>query len=76
MGGFSSADRARALGIESSYPIALTELTQIEACHVGPRPHCPGARQLARELVTLPTHSRVSDRDYDAMVYELERYGA
>jgi hypothetical protein len=56
---FKSESRARALGIAPSYPLSLADLPQLAARRDGPERAWPGARILVRELVTLPTHSRL-----------------
>lgn len=48
----------RRLGVYRSYPRVLPDL-EVLGPLVADAPACPGARRLARELVTLPTHSRM-----------------
>lgn len=59
------ADPARALrlGIAPSYPRPLCDLHELAPLLVDGGRRCPGAASLARELVTLPTHSRVTPAD-------------
>jgi perosamine synthetase len=64
---------ARRLGVAASYPTPLGELPQLRALLAGPEARWPGAESLARELVTLPTHSRVTDREREAIVALLLR---
>jgi dTDP-4-amino-4,6-dideoxygalactose transaminase len=55
---FASPERALRLGVGRSYPTTLAELAPLQGSLVGVSA-LPGAQQLARELVTLPTHSRL-----------------
>ena len=64
---------ARRLGIAASYPAPLNTLRAIQARRVGPATSCRGAEALARELVTLPTHSLVSASDVGAIMHLLRR---
>jgi perosamine synthetase len=59
------ADPARAmrLGIARGYPHPLSELPALAPLLVDGDRCYPGAASLARELVTLPTHSRVTAAD-------------
>ena len=52
------------LGIIAGYPLPLARLPQLRAAGAG---DWPGATRLVKELVTLPTHRWVSDRDRVAM---------
>lgn len=58
------------LGIVAGYPLPLARLPQLRAAGIG---DWPGATRLAKELVTLPTHHWVSDRDRAAMGRLLSR---
>ena len=64
---------ARRLGVVRGYPASLVDLpacrTRCVNTHIG----FPGARMLVKRLVTLPTHSRVSERDYRALELWLDR---
>jgi dTDP-4-amino-4,6-dideoxygalactose transaminase len=60
MQGIARSDRARRLGVAGSYPTTLAEVPQLGALLAGPETRWPGAETLVRELVTLPTHSRVT----------------
>jgi perosamine synthetase len=52
------------LGIERGYPATLADLEPVRRrLAPGPTPRLPGARALARELLTFPTHGRVTDPD-------------
>lgn len=50
------------LGVTRSYPTTLAGIAPARERLIDTGP-CPGAESLARELVTLPVHSRVTDRD-------------
>jgi dTDP-4-amino-4,6-dideoxygalactose transaminase len=63
MATFRSPSRALALGIAPSYPRALSDLTQLAAISERTEGNWPGAQTLVRELVTLPTHSRLRPDD-------------
>jgi perosamine synthetase len=57
------ASRVRAaLGIVRGYPDTLAELVELQSSLIGDE-MLPGARELQRSLVTLPTHSLVSEND-------------
>ncbi len=60
MDGLASPARARRLGVAASYPTTLAALPQLRPLLAGPETRWPGAEALVRELVTLPTHSRVT----------------
>jgi dTDP-4-amino-4,6-dideoxygalactose transaminase len=57
---------ARRMGVWPSYPKSLADLPGFGDRRVGTRP-CPGARRLAAGLVTLPTHSRLTEDDLRAL---------
>lgn len=63
--------RARPLGVERGYPLALPDVPELEASatdrFAGPL-RVPGARILARELFSLPTHSLLTERDLNRIV--------
>ncbi|MDP9202299.1 MAG: DegT/DnrJ/EryC1/StrS family aminotransferase [Gemmatimonadota bacterium] len=63
MATFSSPSRALVLGIAPSYPRALSDLAQVAAISERTEGGWPGAQTLVRELVTLPTHSRLRPGD-------------
>lgn len=62
------------LGIQPGYPLSLVDLPGFRerAVQVG---NYPGARRLAAELVTLPTHSRLSGRDLAALEAWIDQAG-
>ena len=61
--GLSSPTLARRLGIEASYPCTLLDLLPLRPFLDGSSPGVPGAEELPRKLVTLPTHDHVSPED-------------
>ncbi|HEX2189574.1 MAG TPA: hypothetical protein VHG51_11780, partial [Longimicrobiaceae bacterium] len=65
-------ERARRLGVAPSYPTTLAELPRLRPLLAGPERRWPGAEALARELVTLPTHSRVAEGERDSIVALLQ----
>ena len=65
LGGLADAAAARRLGIERSYPTPLSNLPAVQERLVGPARKWPGAVELARDLITLPTHSLLSARDME-----------
>lgn len=68
LGALPGRDRALRLGIAPSYPLALPHLPRIRelAAPDGPRAW-PGAEELARSLLTLPTHSLLTPRQEAAI---------
>lgn len=62
-----AAGRWRALGVAHGYPLALTELPALRDNLVQPTGACPGARELAQGLITLPTHSLLKNPDLDRL---------
>jgi len=61
MSGLAAPGRARRLGVAGSYPTVLAAVPQLRGLLAGPEGRWPGAETLVRELVTLPTHSRVTE---------------
>jgi dTDP-4-amino-4,6-dideoxygalactose transaminase len=70
VGGFTSSTRAMTLGVAQSYPRTLAELAPRL---VEPQRAWPGADELARDLVTLPTHSRLTPIERDEIVRMLHQ---
>ena len=66
----ASPTRALALGVAPSYPSALADLAPRLT---GPERRWPGADELARDLVTLPTHSRLTGAERDEIVRMLHQ---
>ena len=55
---------ARLLGVMPGYPIGLAELGPLQHVIRNPDDRFPGARVLVEELMTLPTHSLLAERDF------------
>jgi hypothetical protein len=72
--GFCAPSRVRRLGVARSYPSTLAGLSAVRARLVGPVRSWTGGEQLVRELVTLPSHSRVVDRERDELIELLGGY--
>ena len=53
---------ARNLGLSHGFPLALCDIPEL-APHLETSPTCPGARFLATNLITLPTHDQVRPDD-------------
>lgn len=64
---------ARRLGIASGYPMPLAQLPVLSSRLVGRRWPWPGAEELVRDLITLPTHTLLSRRDRERLVEFLGR---
>jgi perosamine synthetase len=54
------------LGVVHGYPNTLAELAELKASLLGDE-KLPGARELQRTLVTLPTHAHLDERDLRAL---------
>ena len=70
--GRSAGPAAARLGIMPGYPKALVDLEGFVARVENRAEDFPGARQLARRLVTLPTHRWVGRGDELALEHWLE----
>lgn len=68
------APAVRHLGVARSYPRALHEVDAL-APLLRPTGGLPGAEALARRLCTVPTHSRLSERDLDRLEHWLAGLG-
>lgn len=66
--GLSSPVSAGRVGVAASYPAPLPSLPALRALCVGEPTRCPGATELAQELVTLPTHSLLSREDWHPLL--------
>jgi dTDP-4-amino-4,6-dideoxygalactose transaminase len=66
-------DAARHAGMIPSYPKPLFELPAVKARLVSSNRSYDGAARLARELITLPTHSQLADRDRRTILEVLAR---
>jgi hypothetical protein len=73
--GFRSPAEAVRLGITRSYPSTLATLPSVRERLVSTTRNWPGADDLVRQLVTLPTHSLLDSEDRDALARLLELYG-
>lgn len=74
MAGFSAPHTAERLGFASGYPDTLASLEPVRTRLFGPANRWPGAVELTRRLVTLPTHSQLTLQDRDALLEALDRY--
>ncbi len=61
------AAHGRRLGIWPSYPQSLADLAGFGERRLNREEPLPGARMLARRLVTLPTHGHLQRRDLEAL---------
>jgi dTDP-4-amino-4,6-dideoxygalactose transaminase len=61
---------ARRLGLSAMYPSAVPDIPELRARLSGTR--CPGARDLAQRLFTLPTHAFLSDKDRESVIALVE----
>jgi dTDP-4-amino-4,6-dideoxygalactose transaminase len=72
LSGLANREAAVRLGVARSYPNPIGELAAVRARLVGDHRsrgrRWPGAEALARELITLPTHSLVAADDLDRLV--------
>ncbi|HSL20174.1 MAG TPA: DegT/DnrJ/EryC1/StrS family aminotransferase [Vicinamibacterales bacterium] len=60
-----SLSRARGLGLSAAYPTPVSDIPQIRSAFRGQQ--FPSARRVAENLLTLPTHHWLSDRDKQAI---------
>jgi dTDP-4-amino-4,6-dideoxygalactose transaminase len=58
---FLEAAGVSALGVVRSYPRTLTQYDEFRAAIVNGTHAFPGAKELAASVVTMPTHSRITD---------------
>jgi len=65
--GFADPARARRAGAAPGYPTTLADLPAVQRRLVRAR-RWPGAEELVRQLVTLPTHSLLQDDDRATLV--------
>ncbi len=59
----SRSAQARRLGVAPGYPTTLDSLDVVRARLLASPSHWPGADELVRELVTIPTHSKLTSID-------------
>jgi dTDP-4-amino-4,6-dideoxygalactose transaminase len=69
---FAEPLRARRLGVAPGYPTTLAAIGAVRERQTRPRGRWPGAEELVRDLVTLPTHSLVSAAERDELLRLLE----
>jgi len=62
-----------ALGVGTTYPTTLETLPQLRPALRGAPARYPGAEELVRTLVTLPTHSRLSRRERERVIAAVHR---
>jgi perosamine synthetase len=74
LAGFPDARLANRLGVAPGYPLPLSALGPVRRWLTGPSPGLPGAEELARTLVTLPTHARLGPQERDRIVSLLADY--
>jgi perosamine synthetase len=72
LGTFADEQAARRLGIAPGYPSTMLALGPVRARVAGEPVSCPGADDLVRTLVTLPTHSRLSTSERGRVVQMVE----
>jgi perosamine synthetase len=68
LGTFADPQAARRLGIAPGYPSTMLALEPVRARLADKPVSCPGADELVRTLVTLPTHSHLSTRERSRVV--------
>ncbi|MEO5588323.1 MAG: DegT/DnrJ/EryC1/StrS family aminotransferase, partial [Gemmatimonadaceae bacterium] len=75
MEGFRSVEDAARSGIAPGYPAPLYLLPAVGGGRLtGPEVKCPGAELLARNLVTVPVHSRLTAGDVTRLIATLRSY--
>jgi hypothetical protein len=67
---------ADAAGVAGGYPQPLPELAEVAAAQVAPVADVSGARRLARDLLTFPTHRLVDPVDLRRVGRVLDRRAA
>jgi perosamine synthetase len=68
LSGLARPEAARRLGVLRAYPKPLADLPAVRERLVASGRRWLGAAELARELITLPTHSLLSAREVEALV--------
>ena len=63
---------ARRLGITPGYPRSRADLEVLRPHVKNRNADLPGAQQLVEELVTLPTHGQLTERDHDRLAFSLD----
>lgn len=74
LAGFGDRSRAVRLGVMPSYPSTLAALPQVRARLTRVTGRWPGAEELVRQLVTVPTHSLLTEGDREALTHLLADY--
>ena len=74
MASFPSAPLS--LGVGTTYPTTLEALPPLRTSLRGTTDRCPGAEELVRTLVTLPTHSRLTDGERERVVRAVQAAAA
>lgn len=59
--------RDRGIGATGSYPTSIIDIPELAAIMRPFREACPMGRDVARRIVTLPTHAYVTPRDVEVM---------
>jgi perosamine synthetase len=62
-----SALVARGIGATGSYPTAIVDIPELAELMAPFRDQCPRGREVARRILTLPTHAYVSRRDVETV---------
>ena len=65
---FPSPETAARLGVAPGYPLPLTQLAPLQPLKLHHHHACPGATELAADLVTLPTHTRLSAEEFQQLL--------
>lgn len=73
---FPGLGEATRLGLAPVYPSPLSTLTEIRDRLERHRPSWPGAEELAESLVTLPTHSYLTETDRTRLLRLVNAYSA
>lgn len=60
--------RTEGLGATASYPLAIREIPEAQPHLAARLADTPGARAVAKGIITLPTHAHVRDRDIERVV--------
>lgn len=62
------------LGASSSYPEAVVDIPELAAFMAPSVGNTPGAREVARRIVTLPTHAYVTEDDMKRIAKEIQSF--
>lgn len=69
--GLAASARAKRLGVTQSYPTTLAQVPALTQQLVNAGEGWPGAEELARDLITIPTHSLVSVEERNEIIFQL-----